>query len=369
MSPTASTGLPRVAVVGPRLREDLGRLARGIDEALARRGGEAATAEPEGAGLVFNLASVEEPRPHWRREGLGQFGVSLLACPAASLARAAERAPEVLRLAYPALLKTMSNAVVACDGESLVLVTPELGVRPLGAAGDAEAVLDAVLPLAGARFCIENEVAEDLPPELESSPAVAALAEGGRRLAALGLLPSPVALEDLLSAEDRALLRAIYGVQQISYGNLSCREPSGGFWMSGRGVDKGRLETVGRDLLLVTGHDEERGLLKLSVPRGREEARVSVDAMEHALVYERWPEVGAIVHVHAWMEGVDSTRQSWPCGTVEIAEEVAALVARQDDPARAVVGLRNHGLTVTGPSLDEIFSRIEGRLQREVPAT
>ena len=367
MSPTASAGLPRFAVVGPSLRQDLDFVARQVDEELRRRGAECTDAAQ--AGLIFNMASVEEPRHHWRREGLGQFGVTLLACPPGSLAGASRRTAEVLRLAYPALLKTMSNALVACDGESLVLVTPELGVRVLGrACAAANPVLEAVLPLAGARFCIENEISEDLAPELERSPAAAALAEGGRRLAALGLLPSPVALEDLLSAEDRKLLRAIYGVQQISYGNLSCREPSGGFWMSGRGVDKGRLEVVGRDLLLVTGHDEAHGVLKVCVPAGRSDGRVSVDAMEHALIYERWPEVGAIVHVHAWMEGVDSTRQSWPCGTVEIAEEVAELVARQADPARAVVGLRNHGLTITGPGLDEIFERIDGHLQREVPA-
>ena len=37
------------------------------------------------------------------------------------------------------------------------------------------------------------------------------------------------------------------------------------------------------------------------------------------------------------------------------------------DPARAVVGLKNHGLTITGRSLDEILERIEGKLIRTVP--
>ena len=84
---------------------------------------------------------------------------------------------------------------------------------------------------------------------------------------------------------------------------------------------------------------------------------------------ERFPEIGAIVHVHAWLEGVDATQQSWPCGTVELAEEVLALVERQPDPAQAEVGLRNHGLTLTGAGLPEIFARVEGRLVREVPPT
>jgi hypothetical protein len=359
----------RVAFAGPSPREDVGALARSLGASLRRRGHETLDGEVDGAGLVFNLASAEQPRAHWRRDGLGQFGVTLLAAPARALEAAAAAPAEVLAATYPALLQTMSNALVAVAGERLVLVTPEMGVRPLDAADAAEAVLEAVLPLAGARFCIENLVREDLPPELEASEAARALVDGGRRLACLGLLPSPVALEGLLSDEDRRLLKAIYGVQQVSYGNLSCREPSGGFWMTGRGVDKGRLEVVGRDILLVTGHDRRTGLLEVSVPPGRGDGRVSVDAMEHALLYERWPAIGAVVHVHAWMRGVDSTRQSWPCGTVEIAEEVADLVARQDDPARAVVGLRNHGLTITGPTLNDVFQRTVGRLEREVPPT
>jgi ribulose-5-phosphate 4-epimerase/fuculose-1-phosphate aldolase len=31
------------------------------------------------------------------------------------------------------------------------------------------------------------------------------------------------------------------------------------------------------------------------------------------------------------------------------------------------VGLRNHGLTITGPNLQDIFERIEGRIIRQVP--
>jgi acyl-CoA synthetase (AMP-forming)/AMP-acid ligase II len=355
----------RVAFAGDDPREDVGALARGLGEALQARGLE--PAEAATARLVFNLADSDAPRAHWMRGDLDQYGVTLLATPPGSLDAAASAPSDVLSVTYPALLKTMSNAVIAVDGERLVLVTPEMGVRPLDAGPPAESVLDAVLPLAGARFCIENELSEDLPEEFRTCEALSALADGGRRLAGLGLLPSPVSLDGLLSDADRKLLRAIYGVQQISYGNLSCREPSGGFWMSGRGVDKGRLATVGRDLLLVVGHDRDTGRLRLRVPPGCTEGRVSVDAMEHALIYERWPAVGAIVHVHAWMEGVDSTRQNWPCGTVEIADEVAELIGRQADPTNAVVGLRNHGLTITGPSLSAIFQRIEGRLQREIP--
>jgi ribulose-5-phosphate 4-epimerase/fuculose-1-phosphate aldolase len=67
------------------------------------------------------------------------------------------------------------------------------------------------------------------------------------------------------------------------------------------------------------------------------------------------------------MDGVLCTRQNYPCGTQELAEEVLNLFLQTDNPAQTAVGLKNHGLTITGPSLDEIFKRIRGKLLTQVP--
>jgi len=67
------------------------------------------------------------------------------------------------------------------------------------------------------------------------------------------------------------------------------------------------------------------------------------------------------------MEGIDSTEINYPCGTVELAGAVAQLVREDPDPGHAVVGQRNHGLTITGETLDEILDRIDGKLVRNVP--
>jgi ribulose-5-phosphate 4-epimerase/fuculose-1-phosphate aldolase len=107
----------------------------------------------------------------------------------------------------------------------------------------------------------------------------------------------------------------------------------------------------------------------LSVPADVEPRRVSVDAIEHWLIYRENPGVGAILHVHAWMEGVRSTELTYPCGTYELGRAVADLVQRAPDPVHAVVGLRNHGLTITGSDMDEILARVTGRLVRNVPMT
>jgi hypothetical protein len=45
------------------------------------------------------------------------------------------------------------------------------------------------------------------------------------------------------------------------------------------------------------------------------------------------------------------------------------LIRKAPDPARAVVGLKNHGLTITGRSLRDILERVEGKLIRQVPMT
>jgi ribulose-5-phosphate 4-epimerase/fuculose-1-phosphate aldolase len=138
--------------------------------------------------------------------------------------------------------------------------------------------------------------------------------------------------------------------------------------MTGRGVDKAHLAQVGKDVLLVKEFDDEQGEALLSVPPAyAPQARVSVDAVEHALIYRTFPDVGAIVHVHAWLEPVLCTKQNYPCGTRELAEEVVALLKQTAHPSCTAVGLKNHGLTITGPSLEEIFRRLRGRLLTEVP--
>jgi ribulose-5-phosphate 4-epimerase/fuculose-1-phosphate aldolase len=200
----------------------------------------------------------------------------------------------------------------------------------------------------------------------------------GRALDALDLLPAPFPLEEILPPRDLRHVKLLYGIGGLSYGNVSARytggdvqgipDPGGPvFWMSASGVDKSELRTIGRDILLVRGYDDRRDVMVLSVPPGIEPRRVSVDAIEHWMIYREHPQVGAIVHVHGWIDGTPSTEVNYPCGTLQLASSVAELVRRAPDPSRAVVGLRNHGLTITGSGLDEIFDRVGDRIVPRVP--
>ena len=137
--------------------------------------------------------------------------------------------------------------------------------------------------------------------------------------------------------------------------------------MSASGVDKSDLRTIGEHILMVRGYDAERDVMVLSVPPNVTRAP-GVGGRDRALDdLSRAPEVGAILHVHGWIDGTVSTDVNYPCGTVQLASSVADLVRAAPDPSRAVVGLRNHGLTITGHSLDEIFDRVGDHIVPRVP--
>ena len=358
---------PRAAGLVPLLEE--------IGELLAGRGFDVAPVDappPRDVKLVLHVTVPGVDRLMYVRPDPSVFVATIVESPDGSRW---SNVDALKRDTYRVLVKTMSNVVVHRVGGGgelggkVHLLTPELGFRTRPDEDLAARVVDYVAPLAASKVVIRNRLDEDLPEELwEGDEITRSLAAHGRKLAEMNLLPQVFDIRSLLDERDLRLAMKIFGLKQLSYGNLSARRDAGTFWMTGRGVDKGNLQRVGRDMFLVKGYDPETATILLSVPPGTDPtARVSVDAIEHYKIYRAVPEVGAIVHVHAWLPGVPATLQSWPCGTEQLADEVRDLVLAAPDPARAVIGLRNHGLTITGPSLEEIFSRIEGKLVQEIP--
>ncbi|MBI4280073.1 MAG: class II aldolase/adducin family protein [Armatimonadetes bacterium] len=325
--------------------------------------------DPDHARLVMNVADVGNPRP-FRRKAKATFVVSIVST--------GDVPKDPLQAGYPLLVRTLSNLLIyLVERDSFIdthFVTLEQGAYTLAPDPDDdrffERVYERLTPLASSQLVIDNEYRTDLPHRLwEGDPLTRQLQEAGGRLDALNLLPAPFPIHELLSPRDLRHVHRLYGIGGLSYGNLSIRRDAASFWMSASGVNKADLRVVGRDILLVTGYDPERNTMILSVPPSVEPRRVSVDAIEHWMIYTEHPPVGAIVHIHAWMEGILSTEVNYPCGTLELATSVAELVRRAPDPGHAVIGLKNHGLTITGPSLDDIFDRIEGKVKRQVPLT
>lgn len=358
--------LSAIAFHGEPGTANLRDFADGIAERM-RAAGHAETDAQDQPGLVFNFVDPQRPRP-FRRQSQGTFVVGVT--------EVTEVPDDILATAYPMLVKSLSNLFIFITpsedgGRDTYFITLEQGYYTARAReGEAyfEEIYGHVAPLASTRLVINNVFRHDLPASLtEGNERTRSIYDAGKRLDAMGLLPTAFPIQDILSERDMQHVRRLFGLGGLSYGNVSTREDENSFWMSARGVDKSNLREVGRDVLLISDYLPEDDAMVVRVPEGVEPRSASVDAIEHWGLYNEHPEIGAIVHIHAWMEGIQSTRVNYPCGTYELAQEVAELARQEPDPACAVIGLKNHGLTITGRSLEEIFDRIEGRIIRQVP--
>lgn len=325
-------------------------------------------ADPDQASLVINYVDPARPKP-FRRKAQAVFVVSVT-----------EVDPPFggpMEKGYPLLVRSLCNLLIGLvkEGEPLPaahFVTPEQGHYVVsGSALPHEyfrAVYERIRPLATSRLVLNNIFDTDLPEDLWSGDTITdSIARAGRKLDELNLLPTPFPMEKYLNERDQRHLKLLYGIGGLSYGNLSARMDATRFWMSASGVDKSNLREIGRDILLVKDYDPDKNAMILSVPPEVEPRRVSVDAIEHWMIYREHPEVGAILHVHAWMDGAPSTEFNYPCGTYELGTAVANIVREATVPVEAVVGLKNHGLTIVGRSMDDIFERVEGELYQPVP--
>lgn len=317
--------------------------------------------------FIFNLTTFEDS-PAVKRKAQSEFVISM--------ATLHHEVDDLRFLCYNTMIKTLSNMMLCIKPTTagppeVYFITPEAGFYHISYS--PQKLYEGISPVIHSQMVINNRIFKDLPTVLGQSPVVEELKHYGGVLDSLGVLPAPFPLKEVLSQENIDHLYELFKVKGLSYGNLSARDhlPEMGpltFWMTARGVDKAHLKGAGEDIMLVTGYDGQEGNILVHIPpEGNTRIRVSVDAIEHVLIYKTFPEVGAILHVHAWINDVPSTLQNYPCGTLELAEEVVSLLKTTERPAQTVVGLKNHGLTITGASLAEIFSRIEGKLLKEVP--
>lgn len=346
----------------------LGHVYRDTQEALIRD--EHAAEDHHTSRLVINLCDVDKPRSV-RRAGQGTF--------VATVVEGTHNETDIMRAAYPLVPRTLSNMVIYNTRVNGALeshfITIEQGHYTVRQGSDEhsffEQVFNRIRPLAFSHLVINNEFVPDLPEALwEGDEITQSVGRAGRKLDGMGLLPAVFPIHEFLSERDLKHVRRLYQIGGLSYGNLSARAAHNTehFWMSASGVDKSKLDIVGRDILLVTDYVPEKLQMKLSVPPTVEPRRVSVDAIEHFMIYREHPSVQAIIHIHAWWrDPILSTEVNYPCGTYELAYEVAELVRQAADPSRAVIGLKNHGLTITGHSMEEIFARIDGMIVPQVP--
>lgn len=221
-------------------------------------------------------------------------------------------------------------------------------------------------PQVGAKWVIDNIVRDDLPAELwREANGPDRIIAAGKRMETLGLLPPPFPMKDFLTREQQRRVALITQVTGLSYGNLSLREthplsPPGSFWMSASGVDKAHLRR--ESIMLVV--ERQGTAMIVRVAPGVKPGRVSVDAVEHHMIYTQTP-IGAMLHTHIWPKKIHPeyslhfTDVSLPCGSEELGLTTAEKILSAPNPNRAVVAQRNHGVVITGDNLDQILDRVE----------
>ncbi len=348
--------------------EDLLSLCTILRKVIELKGNEEVAPE-QNSNFVLNITDIEAPKAY-RRKSQEEMVVSIVLLK--------ESKPDIKAACYVALVKSISN-ILFCISNSegkdrlkAYSITPEVGFVEFNYT--PEEMYDRMYPVVSSHFVLRNRLYEDLRlDENAMVPQVEELKVFGKQLQKLGVLPAPFPLTEYLDKDLIDQLYRLYQIKGLSYGNLSIRNPNTDFkgttyWMTARGVDKSNLKGQGKDILLVNGYDRETSEMMVSLPPHYDpRIRVSVDAIEHYLIYTKLPKVGAIVHLHAWIDGVICTDQSYPCGTVELAENVVRLLEQTSSPERTEVGLKNHGLTITGPDIRDIFRRITDRLKTNVP--
>jgi L-fuculose-phosphate aldolase len=178
-------------------------------------------------------------------------------------------------------------------------------------------------------------------------------------MSALGNLVHPK--DDILRTMERIYR---YRMTTTSGGNLSVREPNGDVWITPARLDKGGLR---RDDIVCVQADGS--IVGAHAP--------SSEFPFHKAVYERRPDIGAIVHAHPVALVAFSICGQAPdtqllhqarhvCGEVGFAayalpgsQALAGSVAEAFATGRHCVIMESHGVVVGGETLQQAFQRFE----------
>jgi ribulose-5-phosphate 4-epimerase/fuculose-1-phosphate aldolase len=292
------------------------------------------------------------------------------------IADAAESDAQRVVRSYEVGLRCMANLAgyteITGDGPQdyrMTLITPERGHEVLTGSDDAaDWLFDLLLQRSDVTYIDENIIHSDLPEDLHDGTDVTRkMREMARRLDDLNLVPSAVVLDGLSERARRRFFKVL-GQKQVSYGNMSARHAGDVFWMTGRGVNKAKLDVIGKDILLVSKFDPDAREVHITVPPGFEDSRASIDSSIHAAIYREFAEIGAMIHIHWFVDGIVYTDEHYPCGTIELCESTLNGLRQTDDPLRTILGLANHGIIVTGADLEDCWAQIEAKLPVLEPA-
>ncbi len=171
-------------------------------------------------------------------------------------------------------------------------------------------------------------------------------------------------LQDLIGCRNELYRRGLIGVYPdgIGYGNLSRRgNSSRRFLISGS--QTGHLPQAGpQHFTLVTDYDVKRNRLECRGP-----VQASSESLTHAMIYEIFPTVQAIIHVHSaalWgklKNHIPTTGAEIPYGTPQMALEIKRLAVETDLGKRGILAMAGHedGIITFGADLESAWRVIK----------
>ena len=155
-----------------------------------------------------------------------------------------------------------------------------------------------------------------------------------------------------------------YGMTTTSGGNLSILDDNGDIWITPSGIDKGNLTR--KDMILVKSSGEMVGIHK-----------PSVELPFHEAIYQKRPDIKAIIHAHppaliafSIVRKIPNTNLTpsahFVCGNIGIADyavpgskELGKNIAGKFEQGCDIVILENHGVVVGNKDLFQAFMVFE----------
>ena len=211
---------------------------------------------------------------------------------------------ELLASAQKKMHASRSNLIVANDLSEIrgnhhpaYIVTPENGVISIKT---KQEIVSKLFDTVEIRANTTHFRSIQDNAEIEPSEKLTEMIRGGEKLYEAGLVPE---------------------YKQGTYGNMSMRDKDS-FYVTGRGVHKGKLSE--HDFVRITKVDLDKREIHY---QGR--FKPSSETIVHYKMYEKYPGMQAIIHghdkeviTHADKLGLDLTETAYPCGTLELADEV-----------------------------------------------
>jgi len=163
-----------------------------------------------------------------------------------------------------------------------------------------------------------------------------------------------------------AIIKRIYqaGMTTTSGGNISIKDAEGNIWVTPSAVDKGSLTK--KDIICVTSKGEVIGMHK-----------PSSEFPFHKAIYERRPDINAVIHAHppalvsfSIVRKIPNTniipQAKHVCGPIGYAEyalpggeELGQKIAEEFEKGYDAVIMENHGTVVGGKDLKDAYVRFE----------